>query len=78
MVSAGLSIELIMYKVLLFADRVAFKPTHRYVELHELLEARRQDVESIVLDEGSQSVDSFLNYMDNSLAHASRRYWMYK
>ena len=79
LVSAGIAIELI-YKVILIADRVDTrvdnKPTHDIAKLHGLLESRKDQVESILLGEGWRSVDSFLDFMDNELKHADRKYWM--
>ena len=77
LVSAGIAIEL-MYKVILVADRVEFKATHDIRTLHGLLEARKGRVEGILLEEGWPTVEAFLDFMDNDLRHADRKYWMSK
>ena len=79
LVSGGIAIEL-MYKVLLIADRVDTRvdnrPTHDIAKLHGSLESRKDQVETILVDEGWPSVESFLDFMDNNLKHADRKYWM--
>ena len=65
-----------MYKVLLIADRVKTISEHNITKLHGLLETRKSQVESILIGEEWASVESFLRFMDESLRHADRRYWM--
>lgn len=75
LVCAGIAIELI-YKVLLIADRAQTVSQHSITELHRRLEQRKHRVESILVDEGWGDVDAFLQFMDNHLRHADRKYWM--
>ena len=75
LVSAGVAIELI-YKVLLIADRAEIKATHDIGTLHGLLEGRKAQVENIVLGEEWSNVKAFLDFMDDDLKHADRKYWM--
>ena len=77
LVSAGISFEL-MYKVILMADRVETKATHSIRTLHEMLEARRKNVETILLGEGWPNLDAFFDFIDKDLNHAERKYWMSK
>ncbi len=75
LVSAGIAIELI-YKVLLVADKVEIKSVHTITTLHGLLQSRKALVEGILLDEGWPSVEAFLEFMDESIRHGDRKYWM--
>ena len=75
LVSAGIAIELI-YKVLLIADRVETISEHNITKLHGLLDARKSQVENILVGEGWSDIKLFLDFMDKDLKHAERKYWM--
>lgn len=75
-VCTGLAFEL-AYKSLIIADFKPIKKTHYVKKLHGMLKTEtKKIVEGYITHAGWEDSTSLLNYLDETMTHPSRKYWM--
>ena len=75
-VCTGLAFEL-AYKSLIITDFKPIEKTHKVEKLHGMLEKETQGiVEKYITEEGWKDSASLLKYLDESMTHSDRKYWM--
>ena len=75
-VCTGLAFEL-AYKSLIIADFKPIKKTHKVEKLHGMLKEETQGiVERYITEEGWKDRTYLLKYLDESMTHSDRKYWM--
>ena len=75
-VCTGLAFEL-AYKSLLVAEFKPLEKTHSVEKLHEMLREETQGiVEGYIKETGWKDSAHLLNYLDESMTHPDRKYWM--
>ena len=75
-VCTGFAFEL-AYKSLIIADFKPIEQTHKVEKLHGMLKEETQGiVEKYITEEGWKDSASLLKYLDESMTHSDRKYWM--
>ncbi len=75
-VCTGLAFEL-AYKSLIIADFQPIEKTHKVEKLHGMLrEGTQEIVEGYIKEAGWKDNASLLKYLDESMTHSDRKYWM--
>ena len=75
-VCTGLAFEL-AYKSLIIADFKPIEKTHKVEKLHGMLKEKTQViVERYIMEVGWKDSASLLKYLDESMTHSDRKYWM--
>ena len=75
-VCTGFAFEL-AYKSLIIADFKPIEQTHKVEKLHGMLKEETQGiVERYITKEGWEDSASLLKYLDESMTHSDRKYWM--